>query len=85
MVVLLLYSIKYSYNSSKNEQNLSRDKDRLNKFFYVMSDISLKTNNTEHTKMLPLTIKESESWKSCKKCYICEKEFSHIGKIYIER
>ena len=50
-----------------------------------MSDISLKTNNTEHTKMLPLTIKESESWKSCKKCYICEKEFSHIGKIYIER
>ena len=50
-----------------------------------MSDISLKTNNTEHTKMLPLTIKEFESWKSGKKCYICEKEFSHIGKIYIER
>ena len=85
MVVLSLCSIKYSYNSSKNEQNLSRGKDRLNKFFYVMSDISLKTNNTEHTKMLLLTTKEFESWKSSKKCYICENEFSHIGKIYIER
>ena len=66
MVVLLLYSIKYSYNSSKNEQNLSRDKDRLNKFFYVMSDISLKTNNTEHTKMLPLTIKNLSHGKVVK-------------------
>ena len=66
MVVLLLYSIKYNYNSSKNEQNLSRDKDRLNKFFYVMSDISLKTNNTEHTKMLPLTIKNLSHGKVVK-------------------